>query len=150
MRVSQHITISVIASSGAYLLTKSTGLSLSMLISGIFIDLDHIPDYFVNIGKIKFDFKDFIRKCDSYELKKVYLFLHSFELLIILALITYFYRNSILIGITLGLTVHILLDAIFNYGHTFTYFFIYRYMKKFELKTLYRVEEVTTLKNKNK
>jgi hypothetical protein len=126
MRIEAHIPISAVVSTAVYFVSKSEEIALISFLSGIFIDIDHIFDYFYCERKIKFDIKDFFYKCNYHQIKKYIFFLHSFELLLILAVLVYFFPSKILIGIFIGFTVHIFTDAFYKPKHFFRYSLIYR------------------------
>jgi len=126
MRAEFHIPISAVVSTAVYFISGSKEISLISFFSGIFIDLDHIFDYFYCEGKIKFDIKDFFYKCNSHKIKKYIFFLHSFELLVLLAILFYFFPSKILVGILIGFSTHIFTDAFYRPKYFFRYFLIYR------------------------
>ncbi len=105
------------------------------------MDIDHLPDYFIHTGfKLKKP-ADFFTACDRTELPKLYLILHSYELLLIFFLVGYLRGwSNLMLGIGTGFFVHILLDQMANsirYGlRPFFYFFIFRGLKKFRRKLL--------------
>jgi len=72
---------------------------------------------------------------------KVYLILHSYELLWALWGVALFVApHPVWIGILLGMTVHVLLDQLFNRTHIFAYFWFYRAWFGFPHKVFYRDE----------
>ncbi len=114
-----------------YFLTKSVYSATACLLTGVFIDLDHIPDYLL-YSKFKFSINDFFETCNNYKLKKFYLILHSYEIPAILWIIYITGNNTVLLGFNIGYTIHLLVDQFGNFSKPFTYFFTFRLIKKFE------------------
>lgn len=143
MKLPVHIISSTIISLLLFNVTKSFILLIVTFLSGIFIDLDHFIDYFYTEGKIKIDIKDFFYKCDNFQLKKAFLFLHSYEMIVLLMILTFLYPgNNFILGFTIGYISHLLLDIIYNFSLNILkgkdkfllYFLTYRILKKFEFK----------------
>ncbi len=95
------------------MLSQSTELSVITFLSGIFIDLDHFLDFFLFSGE-KFSIKNVISWCEDGRWERVSLIFHSYELYIVLGVITYYFPHNILIGIMLGVGLHLLLDQFWN------------------------------------
>lgn len=70
---------------------------------------------------------------------KVYLFLHSFEIVLLLWLgLLFLSRNMVLLGITIGYSHHLLLDLSSNKTTSpFTYFLLFRIYNKFDINRLF-------------
>ncbi|HCJ67313.1 MAG TPA: hypothetical protein DHV62_08340 [Elusimicrobia bacterium] len=131
MKLPEHIGISFSLSTISFALTKNYLFALSSFLSGVFIDLDHFFDYFKSEG-IKFDLHDFFHRCENYRIKKFYLLLHSYEIILLFGLIVSLTSyNSLTLGIFLGFSQHLLLDQISNGAHPLGYFFIYRWLNGF-------------------
>ena len=134
MKLHNHILASTTVGGISYYIFGSWQISVTVFLSGIFIDLDHILDYFLYEKKIKLDIKDFFYKCEALILNKVYLLLHSYELIIILAILAYFTNNYIVLGLLIGFGTHIMLDLAANKVHFLGYSFIFRLINKFNSK----------------
>jgi hypothetical protein len=98
---------------------------------GVFIDLDHLFDYLI-YSKFRFSVRDFFDTCYNYRLKKFYLILHSYEFLLLSWLAYSLTKNEILLGISIGYTVHLVCDQFGNFTYPFSYFLSYRIAKIFE------------------
>ena len=123
--------ISLPLSGAVYFLTKSVYSAFSCFLAGIFVDLDHIVDYLIH-SNFKFSIKEFFDTCYNYRLKKFYLIMHSYEILILSWVMYFILKNEVLLGINIGYTVHLLSDQFGNFTKLFTYFFTFRLIKKFE------------------
>ena len=137
MKLHNHILASTTVGGISYYIFGSWQISVTVFLSGIFIDLDHILDYFLYEKKIKLDIKDFFYKCEALILNKVYLLLHSYELIIILAILAYFTNDYIVLGLLVGFGTHIMLDLAANKVHFLGYSFIFRLINKFNSKKIF-------------
>ncbi len=150
MRVRAHIATSAVLGVGLYLTLQSMPAALAGFLSGVLIDLDHVLECYLNYGK-KFNVRETIKICDNCELKKAHIFLHSYEFILIYAVIIYLFnlKGEIWYGIGFGLTLHILLDSIFNSFYPNGLFFIKRLRKGFNVPDLIDVE-AQRIKNKRR
>lgn len=122
-------------------------MSLAAFLSGFLIDLDHVLECYINYGR-KFNIWKTIETCESFELKKAHLFLHSYELVLIYsALVCWLGLGPIWYGVSIGLAFHIILDAVFNQYHPNGLFFLARYMRKFEY---HRIVDISAAQAKKK
>lgn len=132
MKAKAHVYSASIQGGMVYLLSQSMEVAIITFLSGVFVDLDHVLDYFI-FSRDKFTIKKLFSRYDDTEWEKVSLIFHSFELYLILAIITYYFSNNILLGLTYGIGLHLLLDQLWNCHlrsrfrlfHWF-YFLIYR------------------------
>lgn len=137
MKLSGHVVVSSVIAVTIFLVSRNLILALSSFLAGILIDLDHFWDYLRSEG-LKFDLKDFFYKCDNFQLKKFYLFLHSFELLPVLGIFTYLdNHNHLIVGTLIGFSQHLFLDQIFNRAELLGYFFFYRWRKGFSGESIF-------------
>jgi len=138
MRPSWHILSSFILGIIVFYFSKSLVSGLLVLLSGVFIDLDHLIDFWASAPKNPFSIRQFYHMDKYLESKGDYytfIFLHSWELMIVLTILAIVYNNVYIIAVTLGILLHFVLDT-FNLektDHPFTYFLIYRAFKKFKL-----------------
>lgn len=112
--------------------TNSAYIAVVTLLSGVFIDLDHWFDYFVHAGKIKIDVKDFFDKCNNTEFNRYFLFLHSYEFIVVLLIMAFVCKTAILIGLSLGFGSHMLVDTLNWPKGAICYSLIYRIAVRFE------------------
>lgn len=137
MKLREHSIISASAAGAAYLATGSFGLASGILLSGIFLDLDHIYNYFMCVG-IKLDIKDLFDKCDRYQLRKFIVPLHSYELVAVFALLFYLTSSRFWLGILAGSVIHLSADLYYNRVYLLSYSFIYRCIKNFDGDVLFK------------
>jgi len=146
MKPEHHIIASIVVSSAIYFFFNSISAALISFVSGVFIDIDHFLDYILH-GKFSLHLKDYYLFSLERQFSKIYLFFHSFEIIILLwVMISYFKLNLFRIAFVIGLTQHLILDSIFN-SYTvlinpLAYFFAFRAAKGFRKELLFKeIEE---------
>lgn len=136
MRTTAHIYASAAAGGTAYVVTGSPAISISCLLSGILLDVDHLLDFYLFTHE-RFSFKAFQSWCEEVRWEKIYLILHSYELYLLLVLAACVYTSEVLIGVLLGMGLHLLMDQL---GNTvldkWFYFLIFRYRAGFAKSAL--------------
>jgi len=119
------------ATAGAfYYLTGSFLMALGCIVSGVFIDVDHFFEFYL-FSNEKFSPGNFINFYKNIRYKKAYVLLHSYEFL---AVVWYFCmksENLFFWGITVGYTLHLILDVIFNPVYWYGYSFLFRLLTGF-------------------
>lgn len=137
MKLHHHAAISTTISLLLFMIFKSWYLSIACFISGVFIDLDHFVDYFREQG-INLDIKNFFKTCEKAQFEKIVLFFHGWEWLLLLSLSAWFWGwNLIVVGITIGVGHHLILDAYYNRADIKTYSLIWRWSKGFDFDTTF-------------
>jgi len=137
MKPHYHVAFSTIIAGVLYLIFKSSALSISCLISGIFIDLDHVIDYIREHGLTLNPIK-FIRDFNSGNFDRIYLIFHAWECLLILAFISWLYDwNPWITGVLIGFSQHILLDALHNTRNFQSYSLLWRWKKDFKFSSVF-------------
>ena len=115
-------------------------LILAAFLIGIFIDIDHWFDYFVHFGLV-INLKNFFNVASYiHQSGKVYIPLHGWEFIIIFWLIgrwlgKIFKIKGLEWAITLAYFGHLLWDQISVSPKPLGYFFIYRLINNFSLKS---------------
>jgi len=118
-----HLLVSIGVGVAIYGLTNSATASAAAAGLGVLIDLDHLFDYLLWASSRSRD--------------KLYLWLHSYELL--LPLFLWWIRpegNALALGLLLGAATHLLTDQLTNRVGPFTYFVVYRMAKGFRMSCL--------------
>jgi len=140
MTLGQHIMVSGITSAYYAYVSRSWAAAVVCFFSGVLIDLDHWVDYCWTKKKICWSLKELEDYCyHGNKEDKIYLFLHSYELLLVLwAAVFLFLNDPVWIGLVLGMTVHILLDQIFNGVYPWAYFWFYRAKHGFPHKIFFK------------
>ena len=137
MKIPAHIAISTVAGLTAYGLTKSETLTGSVFLSSLLIDIDHVPDYIL-LSKERLSIKNFLSWYNEKKWDRIYIILHSYEIIAILVSIASLFRNDIIIGVAIGCALHLIADQIgnmtFGLGKRLSpwfYFLSYRYCMEF-------------------
>ncbi|MEI8176519.1 MAG: hypothetical protein WCG78_06590 [Candidatus Omnitrophota bacterium] len=136
MKPKNHIIASGIVSTGVYIVTHSPVSGVVSFLAGVLIDLDHLIDYYLNYGAT-YKLGHIYTALDECRLSRVYLFLHSFELLVLFWVAVFLVPlNGICCAIALGFTQHIFLDQYYNPVTPRAYFLSYRYAHKFTKESI--------------
>ncbi len=132
MRTVGHIITSAGVSCASYYVYRSRKAALASFLVGFLIDLDHIFDY-VRAHGWKFDWHMFKEAAHENYSGKLYLPLHSYELLALFFLLFKGKsRQPYRVGITVSILTHLLLDQRCNPSRKVgTYFLASRIRKRF-------------------
>ncbi len=144
MKIIGHTVISLIAGSILYKLTHSFTVFLWVLTLGIFIDLDHYIDYVREKG-VSFNLKKIYFTCKngSTYFKKLFLVLHSHELIVILWLVIFMFDLDVVWRCAaLSISLHLLVDQIVNPVVPMGYFFLFRLTNNFKTNKTFLTKEV--------
>ncbi len=132
MKLSTHIAVSALVSGLLYMVFKSWGAAFASFVSGVFIDLDHIIDYILEYGW-HINIKKFFKVFYNAEFKRLYLILHSWEFLLLLAVSGWLTGwNPWITGTLIGAGQHLICDQITNRPALLGYSLIWRWKKKFD------------------
>ncbi len=133
MRTVGHIITSAGVAGASYMRYKSKPAALATFFAGWLIDLDHLVDY-VRAHGWRPNWGRFSEACHEKYSGKLYLPLHSYELLALFFLLCKGEnKQPYRVGITLSVLTHLLLDQKCNPGRRpSTYFLTNRIRKKFD------------------
>lgn len=140
MRLKGHVVATLTISSIVYIIYKSIPAFITSLIGGIFIDVDHLVDYYIHRG-IDLRIKRFFNWCYRNEWETLIIFFHSIELIFILWItISMFNLGLFWIGLAIGVSQHLILDILVNREiiNAVSYFFIFRCIKGFRKEYIMR------------
>ena len=136
----KHLLSSTVVAGASYAATNSPSIAAAALGTGVLIDGDHLFDYGYYLlckkcGRKQPNFKDFFR--NNYQgTGKMFLPLHSYELLILLWLVSLAWLStSLAIWLTVSFLTHIMLDHFSNRMPLRAYFFTFRLRKSFNKDT---------------
>ncbi|HHT9144644.1 MAG TPA: hypothetical protein ACFYD4_03040 [Candidatus Wunengus sp. YC61] len=134
-----HLGASIITGATVFLTTKTITPSIACFLVGWLVDVDHIWDFYKNVGK-DFNVKKFVNACENGEIKKAYLYFHSYELLFGLIFLCFFTHFNYLVSFTtLGFAVHLFFDQMFNPVKPLTYFITYRILNSYNKDNLFKI-----------
>ncbi|MQF69482.1 hypothetical protein FIM12_04020 [SAR202 cluster bacterium AD-804-J14_MRT_500m] len=123
MKASGHALVGAVGGIVVGAATNSPVAGVATLLTGIFVDLDHIVEIWLWI----------VRKTKP---TRLFVFFHAWEGLLGLLIIMVFVGNSpLLIGLTVGYGLHVMGDNIFNRARTLAYFFTWRLCHGFRIES---------------
>ena len=131
MKLPYHVAVSLALSALVWLWLRSFAAALACFLAGVFVDLDHVPDYIAAYGwrvQPRHLFQAF-----EFELfDNIYIFLHAWEwLALALPILWLTGWPPVLTGLALGFGVHLGLDQAVNRHHPWSYFLAYRAAHRF-------------------
>lgn len=137
MKIEHHVALSTIISGILYAIFKSWELSIASLIAGIFIDLDHLIDYFIEHG-LDIHLKSFLPFFYEEKHNKITLLFHGWEWLLCLGVATVLTKfKPWVTGVLIGYGHHIVFDYFYSKTSVLTYSLIWRCKKNFDSQTLF-------------
>lgn len=133
-----HVAISSIISLFVWASFRSWPCALASFLAGVFIDLDHLIDYY-SCHAFTVKAKDVYDACAEMSMKKLYLFLHSYEIMFLMwAAIYIFSLPDIWKAAAIGMTQHLILDQVTNPITIPGYFLTYRMLNGFKKEAMLR------------
>jgi len=129
-----HFSLSIIAGVIIGYLTSNYYAILIALVSGFFIDFDHLIDYCIYTKFQKFNLKEFLSgKFFDYS-GKVYVVFHGYEYILIFLIVALAVPslNWFFYSLALSHLLHLIYDTISNKPKWPTYFIIYRAINNFD------------------
>lgn len=135
-----HFISGLIAGFIVWRIWKKPVLSyLLAILSSVFVDLDHLIDYFIAFGwNFKLDY--FLRGYQFLENGKIYVLFHGWEYVAILVVLVVVLKSktakSVILALALGLFFHISADVFLNDIPVKSYSIVYRIRNNFEIQRL--------------
>lgn len=128
------MAVSLVISSGVLYFFNSWIAAIASFLAGVFIDLDHLLDYYLSFG-VNFNVKKFYLSSSKGQFKKLFILLHSYEVIAILWIVIYTMDLGIIWkAIAIGFTQHLLFDLLVNSQRRIDkigYSLLYRIKNKF-------------------
>jgi len=128
--ISFHLAVVIICCTAIYLKTGNVSYISIFIMGAIFIDLDHLVDHFLYF-KNKFNLNAFFSS-GSMESGKVYIFLHSWELTLLLYIAGLAAKSTGLVMLSAGFAAHLAADSLMKKNFVI-YFLAYRIANKFDV-----------------
>lgn len=128
-----HLAVAIFLTYLTFTWFHSKRAAITCLIYSIFIDLDHLFDFFLYNKGISFNIVSFFTGNYFLENGKAYVPLHGWEYAIILLMLSLFLKKyrDIYVALSFAIIGHLLIDQ-FCYGMTpFKYFLVYRWIYGF-------------------
>lgn len=139
MRARYHAAFSMGTGFLGWALSRSWGLTLGIMMGGVIIDLDHLVDYIVHYGW-RLDIRRFFRASYCGEYERALLFLHAWELWLLVGCAALIFPRQWLAGLALGWGLHLLLDQVMNRPVPGAYSLIYRWKRRFRYEVLFPLQ----------
>ena len=136
MMLKSHVAASAAVGAGLYAATSSIEMAAASFAAGVFLDLDHLIDYW-HEHSFNLDVRRFFDVCRECDLEKTRLFAHSAELLALAASAAYFTRSALLAGLALGMCQHLAFDQFVNKVYPGSYFLVVRWLTGFKAETVF-------------
>lgn len=135
MKPAKHALISAVVALACLVSTNSWIFSILTFLSGFVIDIDHLFDYFQSGNKL--NLKELLGSSYFKKSGKMYVVLHSYELLFPLFVIAFTF-GGLQLGVWMGLSfiLHLISDQLSYSTHPLAYFITFRAMKNFSLNIL--------------
>ena len=143
MQPSKHVIVSLLVSALVWWWLRSSAAAVACFLTGVFIDLDHIVDFFYN-KRDHFRVHRFFAAFKFGVFENIFVFLHSWEFALIwLALLLSLpeARQPVVLGLFIGFVTHLGLDNLFNRHARWAYFLFYRLWHGFAGKYFYGARE---------
>lgn len=132
--IATHLLVAVVFSGLLYQLFKEPAYVFWFLLGAVFIDLDHIPEYFL-YSKGRFIPKDFF-SCASLKSGKAYVLFHGWEINLALFLLGIVLNAPALTFLSFGLSAHLAVDNL-RKRNIFCYLLTYRIIKRFKASVIF-------------
>ncbi|MBI4846271.1 MAG: hypothetical protein HY810_07355 [Candidatus Omnitrophica bacterium] len=143
MKPSRHIIASLFAGTTVAFFIKDYFAGIICFIFGVFIDIDHVIEFFIhrgfsclNIKKI-YDFFSIANNERRQPFEKLYLLFHCNEIAILLWVIMIYTNNYYIMAMSVGYTLHLIMDTKTGSVPAMFYFFLWRMLRGFEVKNFF-------------
>ncbi len=144
MQPQRHIIASAFSGITIWIIGKNLPAGIILFLSGVLPDIDHVLEFVIHRGIRGISVKkvyDAFSPEHELPFEKLYLFLHSIELVIFLWIVFVFAGNIYLMSFAAGYTLHMIMDIGGNNLSGNFYFFIWRMYKRFDVGELFGKSE---------
>jgi hypothetical protein len=138
MDLHEHAALSLPAAGAVYLATASAPAALAFAVGGILIDLDHLLDYWREVGWFDRDVAAFMSYFDKRLPIHSWLCLHAWEWpLLALPAFALLGAPAWAWGFVCGMLAHLVLDHRYNRLQPLFYAYLYRWSRRFDSWSFY-------------
>ena len=137
IKLIEHLPTTIFIIS-AFILMEGINVNIIFycLLFGWLIDLDHLIDFIIlNKKKDLFNLNLFLSGSYFQKFQKIYIFLHSYEITVLLFFSSILIEQNIFY-VALAHFFHLIQDQILNKVKYFSYFFMYRLLNNFSIKAI--------------
>jgi hypothetical protein len=125
---------------------KSFACAAVSFLAGVLIDLDHLIDFYAN-NRFTLSLKRICCACLRIRFRRLYILLHSYELLLVLWLAIFaFSLSDVWKAAAIGLTQHIIFDQLTNPMTRYGYFLTYRLARRFDKNVIIRSQHLKDMR----
>jgi hypothetical protein len=122
---------------GIYAATRSTALTMGFLAGGVLIDVDHLIDYAMH-SRFRYGIGEFCQRCYDRRLAHATLIFHGWEYLVLLAALAATNDgNPWIVGLLLGMGIHLVCDQVTNKPYPMSYFILWRLGHRFRMEKVF-------------
>ena len=126
MSPGRHAAVSAILAGGVGIFGRDPLAAFATFVAGTAIDIDHLGDYFLNHSG-RFTVSRFLLVCNQYRLRRIFLFMHSLELIIPMIICAFLFDSPLWVkGAAAGVAVHMAMDLYGNGLYPKAYFLSWR------------------------
>ncbi|MBN3037984.1 MAG: hypothetical protein JW869_01045 [Candidatus Omnitrophica bacterium] len=143
----KHIAVSAPLGIAVAVVTQSTLAGMLCFFSGFLIDIDHLVEYTMYYGFGDFRFKSIYAACakmanreEEGGVKRIFFFLHTAEIAILLWVGYFFSKNIYFLAIALGYSGHLIMDGTANAISPWAYFITSRIKNGFRTASFVRTK----------
>ncbi len=149
MTLEKHIVLSAATTAVFSVFSPSWAGLAACFLGGVLIELDHFLDYCIIKRTVCFSIKRLEDYCLNEKAGRLYLILHSHELLIAGWIAVSFFRpDPVFLGLLFGVTVHMIFDQLLNPVYPLAYFLTYRAWFGFPKKVFFNDDFAAYLKER--
>jgi hypothetical protein len=134
MSPEHHLFVSALLASLFYYFTSSIPGSILAFCGGFWIDLDHFIDFWLYKKRITYTKEFFTWYC--LRSGKIYIIFHSLELWIVLLSSSLILKSLPLLGLSIGMGIHLLMDIFGNGARPEAYLLAYRILVGFSTEKM--------------
>ena len=130
-----HAFATLLVASIFYYFSQNTAQTLLLMAVSIGIDIDHLIDYvlYLHTQNHKPDLRFFLSVKYFLLSNKLYVLLHSWELVLVFLWLYRGGNGTIFLSIAAGMITHYAIDTVTNHMHPLAYVFTFRAIHKFDL-----------------
>ncbi len=126
MKPIYHAAVSLMISALVWLWLRSISAALGCFLAGVFVDLDHIIDYYLAYGG-RFRPRHLCYVFEFEAFNNILVLLHAWEWIPVALLIVWLTDwQPVGLGLVIGFTIHLILDHLINNHSPWAYFISYR------------------------
>ena len=132
MRLEHHVILSVTFAGILLAIFRSWEMAVASLLPGIFLDVDHVPDFLAQ-SREGFTPRRLFKAAYERTFPKAYVVLHGWEWVFLCGLLAWWTgANPWLFGFYLGWAQHMIADQLMNDAHWWSYFLLGRLLHRFD------------------